>query len=656
MNVSRRRDPALIGHPLGGAVAGLAPRLPRPQRLLAALLALVLFVLSGLPVAPAVALDLPWRRGSAAASAQPAGRRSPMLQELSAPAPVRQLQAALAGRQPVVEILSPRDDSLLDGSPWTLKLRVHDWPLVQGGALGPGPHVVVQLDQEPARIWTELEGTLPPLSPGSHRLTVYAALPWGEALRAPGAWQQIRLHRTAANPLVLPTRGSPQLLAVSPPPRVSAEPLLLDWLLLDAPLQNLRGATTDPWRLRISINGDSFLLDQQTPLWLQGWRPGVNALRLELLDDRGNPLNPPFNSLVQEVVIDPAAPAPRWLGEPLSAAELAVLLGRAPAPESPRPVAAADPPRKAPGSGRDRSHDQLPAAPSVPPTPPQAESAGAEPAGAEATDPTGAEAAEAAGDDAARAGTASTESPDPADFNLGGGHAGATNPGSSNPAAAGADRAGVNTGAVDSDVARDNASAADSETNAARSDAVSAGAEPTRTERTAAGSRPADRPSTAPEAAGQPAAAAPSTQRPEPSSPVSLQAAGDPPLAAPAAPGGASAPAAIAGDPAGGAEPPGSTVAPVPRISTIRQAAPPQAPQSRDPGGDDDNHNKANDRDRDRSEATLAAGLAAGGEPDRIPAASPLGSRAGDLVAPAGTLLQQPSPGPLQRLRSWLTP
>jgi len=96
----------------------------------------------------------------------------------------------------------------------------------------------------------------------------------------------------------------------------------------------------------------------------------------------------------------------------------------------------------------------------------------------------------------------------------------------------------------------------------------------------------------------------------------------------------------------------------VPRISTIRQAAPPQARQSRDPGGDDDNHNKANDRDRDRdrSEATLAAGLAAGGEPDRIPAASPLGSRAGDLVAPAGTLLQQPSPGPLQRLRSWLTP
>lgn len=637
MNVSRRQDPALIGHPVGGSVAaGPAPRLPRPQRLLAPLLALVLLVLSGLPVASAAALDLPWRRGTAAPSAQPAGRRSPMLQELSPPEPVRQLQAALAGRQPVVEILSPQDDSLLDGSPWTLKLRIHDWPLVQGGSLGPGPHVVVQLDQEPARIWTELEGTLPPLSPGSHRLTVYAALPWGEALRAPGAWQQIRLHRTAANPLVLPARGSPQLLAVSPPPRVGAGPLLLDWLLLDAPLRNLRGSSTDPWRLRVSLNGDSFLLDQQTPLWLQGWRPGVNALRLELLDDHGDPLNPPFNSLVQEVVIDPADPAPRWLGEPLSAAELAVLLGRVPAPESLTP-AAADAPS---GGSRDRSRDQPPAAGSPSPAGP----AGAEPAAAGPLDP--------GGDDDARAESTNAESPDPAGFN----------PGSSSPA--GADRAR----GISNDVDRNMARGAD----AARADAPGAGAERPQAERIDAGSGPADRPSTAAEAASQSATAAPPPQPAEPDGSVSPQGAGDPPHPAPAAPGDASAPEAAILDPPGSADPPDSKLAPDSRvpadsevapaqpIATTRQTAPLQPSLSRDHSVDDDSNDDSNDSDserhRDRSDATLAAGPAAGGEPDRIRPASALGGRARDLVAPDGTLLRQPSPGPLQRLRSWLTP
>jgi len=41
--------------------------------------------------------------------------------------------------------------------------------------------------------------------------------------------------------------------------------VLIDWLLLDAPLQNLRGDDAR-WRLRISVNGDSFLVDRQTPL------------------------------------------------------------------------------------------------------------------------------------------------------------------------------------------------------------------------------------------------------------------------------------------------------------------------------------------------------------------------------------------------------
>jgi hypothetical protein len=144
----------------------------------------------------------------------------------------------------------------------------------------------------------------------------------------------------AANPLAVPAAGSPQLIPVRPTPGPVQEPVLLDWLLLDAPLQRLRGEGTEGWRLRVSVNGDSFLVDQQTPLWLSGWRSGENALQLELVDGRGEPLNPPFNSLVSGVTVSSGLPQPRWLGAPLEPLERAHLLGEAPPEQEPAPVAA----------------------------------------------------------------------------------------------------------------------------------------------------------------------------------------------------------------------------------------------------------------------------------------------------------------------------
>ena len=262
------------------------------------------------------------------------------LQELPPPVAVQQIQAALADRQPRVTILAPSDGTNLPNGNWTLKLLAQDWPLTDGGTLGLGPHVVIQIDdQEPIRSTEHrstpqgdsLQLTLPALTPGSHRITAYAAKPWGEAAKNSGAASQIRVDRVAANPLTVPKPGSPQLLPVSPLGVVSSEPVLLDWLLLDAPLQHLRD-NDGSWRLRVSINGDSFISDQNAPIWLKGWTSGSNSLQLELLDGRGKPLNPPFNSLVSELVLKPSAPKPRWQLGRLSAEELASLVGQTPTP------------------------------------------------------------------------------------------------------------------------------------------------------------------------------------------------------------------------------------------------------------------------------------------------------------------------------------
>jgi len=343
-------------------------------------LACVLLPASG-PAGQALAWTLPGRTPAKAAgptagsSGAGANGSSGRIQEVAPPAAVQQLNEALAPRQPRLSILEPADGAILPDRPWTLRLQVEDWPLVDAGPLGLGPHLLVQLDEGLPTPVVDTTVTMPALTPGSHRLTVMAARPSGEVLKRPGAFQQIRLHRVAPNPLSLPAPGSPQLLPASPLGASAGEPVLVDWLLIDAPLQNLR-VDDARWRLRVTVNGDSFLVDQQTPLWLKGWRAGSNAVLLELVDGRGEPLNPPFNSVVREVILRGGASRPAWLGGRLSEADLARLLGEAvpeiapaplpalaevPAVAAPEPAAAV-PPKPAPEPAPAGAADPEPAA------------------------------------------------------------------------------------------------------------------------------------------------------------------------------------------------------------------------------------------------------------------------------------------------------
>ncbi|WP_398331420.1 hypothetical protein [Vulcanococcus sp.] len=360
--------------------------LAAPRRALVALVLVVLTLVSGGcgskagPGASAVS-------SNSLSATPPAGA----LQEVAPPGAVQELNERLNERAPQVRVLAPQDNALLPAGAWTLKLQVSDWPLSDAGALGLGPHLVVQIDdQAPIRI-TSFEGAsavaMPDLRPGSHRITVYAARPWGEAVKAPGGSTQIRVHRVARNAAELPASGSAQLIAASPDAQQAMEPVLIDWLLLDAPLQNLRGDDAR-WRLRISVNGDSFLVDRQTPLWLKGFKRGSNAVQLELLDGRGDPLNPPFNSVVREVVIGSPGPQPAWLRPRLSATDLALLSGEQPVAEAEPETTAAPEPKplnstaqpsapsrepESPATSEPQAEKQPPAEPAPPtPTVPQA--------------------------------------------------------------------------------------------------------------------------------------------------------------------------------------------------------------------------------------------------------------------------------------------
>ncbi len=260
------------------------------------------------------------------------------LQEVSPPGGVQQLQQVLNRHEPHLSLISPSDGSLLKNHHALIELQVEDWPLAEDPQLGLGAHVALQIDDEPPLRFSHASNgrltiDLPDLSPGSHRFSAYAAMPWGEAVKSPGASLQWRLDVLQELIGTQPEHDAPWLAVVSPSEWGRSEPLLIDWLIWNAPLQNLREGD-GRWRLRISVNGDSFLVDRQDALWLKG--VGNSGVQMELLDGMGEPINPVFNN--QFRAPQPISGSrPIWMQSKLSDEQVARLLGEA-LPEPPQPT------------------------------------------------------------------------------------------------------------------------------------------------------------------------------------------------------------------------------------------------------------------------------------------------------------------------------
>ena len=318
-------------------------RLLRPG--MAVLLGLALLVA---PVSPSLAA--PWGKQRAEPNS-PSGAAS-LLQEVAPPGAAQQLSDQLRGKQPQLSVVSPKPGSQVGAGDWTLQLRLDDWPVLESSELGAGPHVVVQLDhQEPQRIFaTDSKGlisvSMPALTPGSHHLSAFAALPWGEAAAGKNARIQWQLYRGLATPEALPDLDAPQLVAVAPQQLAAGAAVPINWFLFNAPLQHLRDGD-EQWRLRLSLDGSSVVLDRAQSLWLKPLKAGEHFLKLELLDGDGNPLQPAFNSLVQELRVPVSrAGAPALFSSRLSADQLAELSdpNYQPTPEpEPEPEPSADP-------------------------------------------------------------------------------------------------------------------------------------------------------------------------------------------------------------------------------------------------------------------------------------------------------------------------
>ena len=233
------------------------------------------------------------------------------LSEVAPPPVIQQLSQSLEAYQPQVTIVSPSADEVLQDTKVSVQFQVQDLPVFKDPDLGLGPHLHVILDNQPYQAVYDLDKPLvfEDLPPGTHTLRVFASRPWHESFKNEGAYAQTTFHIFTKTTDNNPDPALPLLTYSRPTGSYGAEPIMLDFYLTNAPLHLVAQESPDDdiadWRIRVTANGQSFVLDRWQPVYLKGFKRGKNWVQLEFLDEQGNPVKNVFNNTVRLISYEP---------------------------------------------------------------------------------------------------------------------------------------------------------------------------------------------------------------------------------------------------------------------------------------------------------------------------------------------------------------
>ncbi|MBW4483555.1 MAG: hypothetical protein KME14_13510 [Tildeniella torsiva UHER 1998/13D] len=284
-------------------------------------------------------------------------RLTGQIAEVSPPETLETLKQIIDAYTPQVRILSPRPGEVLDDTAVTVRLQVRGLPLFKDDAYELGPHLHLFLDNEPYKAVYDLAEpiTFEGLSPGTHTLRVFASRPWHESFKNQGAFDQRTFHVVAPTPQNELNAMAPLLTYSRPQATYGAEPIMLDFYLTNAPLHMSAQAEANDdlhdWRIRCTVNDQSFVFDQWQPIWLKGFKPGRNWVQLELIDESGNPIDNRFNNTVRIIDYQPGGSdtLSRLVRGELGIKDVAGIIDptyEPPAPPAPEPTA--EPPESEP--------------------------------------------------------------------------------------------------------------------------------------------------------------------------------------------------------------------------------------------------------------------------------------------------------------------
>lgn len=232
---------------------------------------------------------------------------SKQISEVAPPEVIQELRETDKDYQPQVKILNPQSDQVLQEDKLKVRIQVKDLPIFKNSQYGLGSHLEVILDNQPGLEVYDLNQPLElsNLSAGTHTLRVFASRPWHESYKNEGAYAQTKFHVFTKSDDNNPDTKAPILTYNEPEGSYGAEPILLDFYLTNAPLHILAKDNPDnpiaDWRIRCTINGESFIIDRWQSLYLKGFNSGKNWVKLEFLDNQGDPVKNVFNSTVRVI-------------------------------------------------------------------------------------------------------------------------------------------------------------------------------------------------------------------------------------------------------------------------------------------------------------------------------------------------------------------
>ena len=276
------------------------------KTLLICLLVLNLTACGGKAVSQDVSIDVAEKP-----IAQKNAQLSKQISEVAPPEVIQELRETLEEYQPQVKILNPQPDKVLQEDKLEVSLQVQDLPIFKNSQYGLGSHLQVILDNQPALEVYDLNQPLElsDLSAGTHTLRVFASRPWHESYKNEGAYAQTTFHVFTKSTDTNPDINAPILTYSQPEGSYGAEPILLDFYLTSAPLHILAKDNPDnpisDWRIRCTVNGESFIMDRWQSLYLTGFNSGKNWVKLEFLDNQGNPVKNVFNSTLRTITYEP---------------------------------------------------------------------------------------------------------------------------------------------------------------------------------------------------------------------------------------------------------------------------------------------------------------------------------------------------------------
>ncbi|MFW6264239.1 MAG: hypothetical protein ACOC3E_01805 [Cyanobacteriota bacterium] len=231
--------------------------------------------------------------------------------EVAPPSAIQQLRLNLDQYQPQVTILHPQPDEVLSDTTVNLEVQVRDLPIFKNPDLEMGPHLHVILDNQPYRAVYNANQPIvfEDVTPGTHTLRVFASRPWHESFKNEGAYAQTTFHVFTKTGDNAPDPNLPLLTYSRPKGNYGAEPIMLDFYLTNAPLHIVAQESSEDaiadWRIRATINGQSFYLDRWQPIYLKGFKPGKNWVQLEFIDELGNVVDNAFNNTVRLITYEP---------------------------------------------------------------------------------------------------------------------------------------------------------------------------------------------------------------------------------------------------------------------------------------------------------------------------------------------------------------